>query len=105
MALHLPAEYRRVAIKGLPGLPYTRRMPYPERDFFFEGNVVGYFEESVPSSPRHFKYMPYRGVGHWRLGVALASGSQRCYYVIDGEKHHFTVPKVVNYGLLEVSQM
>lgn len=76
---------------------------HSERDFFFEGVRVGYFEDVLPSSPGVFRYMPYRGYGHWRLGEALASHSQSCYYVSHGKKHHFTLARIVSYGLLEVS--
>ena len=80
----------------------------PEKErktFFFEGNAVGYFtEEPLPTVPGRYPYMPYRGPGHYKLGVALRSqGPQRCNYVAHGKKMHFTVVAWVSYGLLELS--
>ncbi len=80
--------------------------PEQERKtFFFEGNAVGYFmEEPLPKAPGRYRYVPYRGPGHYRLGVALSSsGPQCCHYVADGKKIQFTVKAWVSYGLLELS--
>jgi hypothetical protein len=39
-------------------------------EFTFEGKPVGYFEESeCPRVPGRYRYMPYRGIGHYELGV------------------------------------
>ncbi len=67
--------------------------PKSERnDFFFEDLAVGYFEDQLPSLPGEYRYMPYRGPGHLRFVHALASsGSQRCHYLIQGERRYFTV--------------
>jgi len=75
------------------------------RTFFFEGNPVGYFtDEALPASPGRYHYMPYRGPGHYRLGVVLrSSGPQRCHYLADGKKMEFTVATWVSYGLLELT--
>ena len=83
------------------------RMLTPEQQrktFFFEGNAVGYFtQEPLPAAPGQYRYMPYRGPGHYRLGVALRSaGPQRCHYVVDKKKMPFTVVAWVSYGLLEL---
>jgi len=73
-------------------------------EFFFEEHPVGYFEDQLPSSPGQYRYMPYRGWGHLRLGQALvSSGSQRCYYVIEGKARYFTVLTIASYGVLQVS--
>jgi hypothetical protein len=72
--------------------------------FFFETQVVGYFEEQPPSSPGLYRYMPLRGAGHLRLLQALASrGPQYCYYIAEGEIHHFIVERVPNVHILQVS--
>ena len=83
-------------------------MDTPEQDaktFFFEDNPVGYFlEDQLPTKSGHYKYMPYRGPGHYKLGQALSSkGPQRCHYVQNGEAHDFTVVLFVAYGLLELA--
>jgi hypothetical protein len=71
--------------------------------FFFEEHAVGYFEDQYPSSPGQYRYMALRGMGHYRLGQALASfGSQRCYYLTEGEKHTFTVLRMKS-SILQVS--
>ena len=73
------------------------------KEFFFEEHAVGYFEDQLPSSPGQYRYMPFRGPGHLRLVEAFASsGSQRCYYVIEGEKRYFTVLKTPSHGVLLV---
>lgn len=68
-------------------------------EFFFEDAVVGYFENELPSAPGRFEYIPYRGYGHYRLGQALESGPQRCYYIVEGEKRYFTVLSAANHRL------
>jgi len=73
------------------------------KEFFFEEHAVGYFEDQLPSSPGQYRYMPFRGPAHLRLVEALASsGSQRCYYVIEGEKRYFTVLRTPSHGVLLV---
>jgi hypothetical protein len=75
-----------------------------DTQFFFGEDSVGYFEDQLPSSPGEYRYMPFRGVGHFRLVQALASsGSQRCYYLTAGEKHHFTVARISSLHVLDVS--
>jgi len=76
------------------------------KTFFFEGNPVGYFsEDQLPATPGRYKYLPYRGPGHYNLGQALSShGPQRCHYLLNGQLRHFTVISFVSYGLLELSE-
>jgi hypothetical protein len=74
------------------------------KEFFFEECSVGYFEDQPPHLPGQYRYMPFRGPGHYRLGQALASsGPQRCYYLAAGEKHFFTVERIPSLHVLEVS--
>lgn len=79
-------------------------MPYAEPDFFFEGIAVGYFEEvSPPRSPGSYRYMPYRGSGHYEMQtIRRAGGSPRCYYEADGFRVSFTVRDCPEYGVLEL---
>ena len=75
-----------------------------DNEFFFGEDSVGYFESQPLSSPGKYRYMPFRGLGHFRLVQALASsGSQRCYYLAAGEKHYFTVERIPSLHVLEVS--
>jgi hypothetical protein len=75
------------------------------RTFFFEGNPVGYFvAETLPYTPGQYQYMPYRGPGHYKLGIALQSaGPQQCYYIVEGKKRQFKVLGWDSYGLLNLS--
>ena len=74
------------------------------RSFFFDENPVGYFElDQFPSEPGSYPYMPYRGIGHYRLMESLkSSGPQRCYYLVKGTKHFFTVLNCPSQGVLEL---
>jgi len=74
------------------------------RTFFFEGHPVGYFvADMLPIEPGRYQYVPYRGSGHYKLGVALGSGGpQVCYYLVEGKKQQFKVLGNVSYGLLEL---
>ena len=76
-----------------------------ERNRFFLGTeVVGYFEDQLPSSPGLYRYMPFRGLGHLRLVQALASsGPQHCYYVAEGEPRYFVVQRIPSLHVLQVS--
>jgi hypothetical protein len=51
-------------------LTYTGEMQAgPENvQFFFGHQVVGYFEDQPPSCAGEYRYMPFRGPGHYRLG-------------------------------------
>ena len=72
-------------------------------DFFFEEQVVGYFEDHCPSGSGQYRYMPFRGLGHLRLAQALfSSGSQRCYFLTEGEKRYFNVLSMAS-RVLQVS--
>jgi hypothetical protein len=43
-------------------------MPLAETEFMFDGMAVGFFEEvKPPSSPGLYRYMPYRGPGHYEM--------------------------------------
>ena len=80
----------------------------PEQEaktFFFEDNPVGYFlENELPTSPGQYRYIPYRGPGHYNLGQALsANGPQRCHFLLNGHCREFTVERWVSYGVLDLS--
>jgi len=74
------------------------------KTFFFECNAVGYFSgEELPTIPGRYHYTPYRGAGHYKLGVALdAHGPQRCYYLVAGQRYHFTVRSLRSGGFLDL---
>jgi hypothetical protein len=46
-----------------------------ELDFFYRKMPVGFFQEAgFPKAPGRYRYMPYRGAGHYELGQALRRG-------------------------------
>jgi hypothetical protein len=75
-----------------------------ERNRFFLGTeIVGYFEDQLPSCPGQYRYMPFRGPGHLRLVQALASTlPQRCYYIVEGKPHYFIAQRVSSLHVLQV---
>jgi hypothetical protein len=79
-------------------------MPLAETEFMFDGVAVGFFEEvKPPSSPGLYRYMPYRGPGHYEMQtLRRAGGSPRCYYELDGVRVSFTVRDCPEYGVLEL---
>ena len=73
------------------------------KEFFFEEQTAGYFEDQLPSAPGQYRYIPFPGPGHLRLVEALASsGSQHCYYMKEGKKHYFIVLRASSHGILLV---
>jgi len=74
--------------------------------FFFGHHVVGYFEDEPPSSAGEYRYMPFRGPGHYRLGQDLScKRPQCCHYVARGESRYFTVTRIPRRYVLEVSEL
>ena len=74
-------------------------------EFFFDGMAVGYFEEAEsPRSAGLYRYMPYRGPGHYEMQtLSQGGGLPRCYYEADGIRVSFTVRGCPEYGVLELS--
>lgn len=70
--------------------------------FMFEGMPVGIFLES--EWPRHggrYRYMPYRGLGHYQMQTQRREkGNARCYYDVGSERVSFTVADCPEYGIL-----
>ena len=75
------------------------------QSFFFEEELAGYFEQDhCPSQPGRYRYVPNRGIGHYRLIQSLkSSGPQRCHCLIEGTKHFFTVLNCPSQGELELA--
>lgn len=43
------------------------------KDFYFNGMVVGYFEQAdYPTTDGQYSYIPYRGPGHYEMQTSLA---------------------------------
>src|SRR5262249_62080621 len=113
-----PAAAHRRPPRSLPARSFPSPPPQPTFMFFFftprNKTQNPFFLEAIPAassrephppaSPGSYKYMPYRGPGHYKLGQALSSrGPQRCHYFLNGEPRNFTVVSFVSYGLLELS--
>jgi hypothetical protein len=73
--------------------------------FFFGNEVVGYFEEQPPLYAGQYRYMPFRGPGHFRLVQELRKGPQYCHYVVGGETRYFTVKRIPSMWVLDVSKL
>jgi hypothetical protein len=75
-----------------------------EREFKFDGMAVGFFGGAEhPSAPGRYKYIPYRGPGHYEVQTRLRSGRKpRCYYDRDGVRVSFVVGECPEYGVLEL---
>jgi hypothetical protein len=72
-------------------------------EFWFQRLPVGVFQEpEYPRASGRYRYMPYRGPGHLRMGQALMKGPARCYYKAGWWRRKFTVKSVPEYGVLEV---
>ena len=68
----------------------------------FDGMPVGYFEE-MPRSSGLYRYIPYRGSGHFDMWECHHSGgSPRCFYDTDTERVSFVVRDGPEYGVLDL---
>jgi len=75
-------------------------------DFLFRGLPVGYFEE--PACPRNggrYRYVQYRGPGHYEMGRALADGPVRCSFRDDHAVVEFIVTSIPEYGVVQIDQV
>jgi hypothetical protein len=78
-------------------------MSHP-RGFLFGDMVVGFFEEpDMPRADGRFRYMPYRGVGHYTMQTQRRAGTNpRCYYDANDVRVAFSVRDCPEYGVLEL---
>jgi hypothetical protein len=74
-------------------------------EFFFGDMPVGYFEEpEYPNSPGRYRYMPYRGPGHYFMGEELTrSGAAQCSYTLQERVVIFVVRAVPKVHVLEIA--
>ena len=75
-------------------------------EFKFNGMPVGYFEESeYPRNDGRYRYMPYRGLGHYQMGIELREkGRARCNYTVGSEEVSFAVLDCPEYGFLKLGE-
>jgi len=73
--------------------------------FYLDNLPVGSFsDDCAPLTEGEYKYMPYRGPGHYNLALQLkASRVPRCHYNLDARRVEFTVLAHVEYGVLRLS--
>jgi hypothetical protein len=73
-------------------------------EFMFDGLPVGCFEEAAyPSAPGRYRYMPYRGAGHYFMHQKRReSGAAHCTYECGGRRVSFVVIDCPEYGVLEL---
>lgn len=76
-----------------------------ELEFSYEGMPVGCFEEDrYPITPGRYRYVPYRGPGHFAMQTARRAGAQpRCTFEAAGHVVSFTVVDCPEYGVLELT--
>jgi hypothetical protein len=79
-------------------------MARDEREFQFNGMPVGYFETDLPRASGRYRYVPYRGPGHYEMQIQLrARGAARCCYDAEDLPVWFTVSACPEYGVLELA--
>jgi len=73
--------------------------------FYLDNLPVGYFlDDCTPEVDGNYKYMPFRGPGHYNLGLQLRnSRTPRCHYVANEKRVEFSVRTYVEYGVLCLS--
>jgi hypothetical protein len=78
----------------------------PSPDFMLNGQPVGYFlEPEYPRHDGHYRYMPYRGFGHYELQIALRDGRRvRCYFDNDNSRVSFAVRDCPEQGVLDLCE-
>ena len=90
-------------IANREGPPARMYCAEEHKEFFFEEQATGCFEDQLPLSSGQYRYMPVDGPGHHHLIKALASsGPQRCYYISEGRRHYFIVLNTASDGVLLV---
>jgi hypothetical protein len=79
-------------------------MEQPELEFAYEGREVGCFDEATcPHSEGQYRYVPYRGIGHYALTLALRTGKcPRCTMCRHPEMS-FAVRSSPERGVLQLS--
>ena len=80
-------------------------MEEPELAFFIDGVFAATFEEeNFPEADGRYRYMPWRGPGHYDLATTMrAFGFARCFYEDGPDVVHFTARPDTEYGFLNLS--
>ncbi len=75
-------------------------------EFSFDGLPVGHFEDRAPFGAGRYRYMPYRGPGHLKMGEVLRGGAHaRCVFTDGKKRYEFLVTGVPEYGVLEIEKV
>ncbi|MBW3636143.1 MAG: hypothetical protein KY445_06705 [Armatimonadetes bacterium] len=74
--------------------------------FYIDGTFAATFVgEAFPSEDGRYRYMPYRGPGHYDLVTTMtAFGFARCFYEDGADVVHFTARPDTEYGFLNLSE-
>ena len=74
--------------------------------FMFESLPVGSLEErDYPRTPGQYRYMPFRGPGHYKMQTLLRKGGRpRCHYNDGKNVISFTVQGCPKYGVLDLCE-
>lgn len=82
-------------------------MERPELEFSLDGDPVGYFTETgAPTAPGRYRYMPYRGGGHYEMGQRFQSGeSPRCELLTATMRVSFTALSVPEVHVMEIGEV
>lgn len=81
-------------------------MDDPEFSFYIDGVFAATFEEEhLPRSDGRYRYMPYRGAGHYDLCRTIDTfGFARCFYADGPDLVYFTARDAEEYGVLDLSE-
>jgi len=77
-------------------------------EFSYNRMLVGYFQEDTfPTGPGRYRYMPYRGMGHYRMSTQLRQGSRpKCTFVLPDRKTiSFVAVEIPEYGVLKIEDV
>jgi hypothetical protein len=87
-----------------PGKDQQQAATTSKAEFSYKGMSVGFFEAAgYPTAPGRYRYMPYRGGGHYEMQTALKAGSRpRCSFRTDKRVVSFAVIACPEYGVLEL---
>ena len=78
----------------------------PPPIFTCDGHVVGEFKDGYPAETGKFRYMPYRGPGHYRLGIKMRDeGSAVCTFTNGSEMYTMLITACPKYGVLTAGEL
>ena len=76
--------------------------------FEHKGQRVGYFQglDAYPTQPGKYRYMPYRGLGHFNMIEECArAGRAQCTFTAPNGTIGFVAKPAGEYGMIDVSEI